>query len=181
MAIRLIIAAGQKRPEHPNRVIVAFERLGQAVAERSCGLCPRPVPERKPFPDFVQLKVDGEIDVRLGGIGHLLKTRAVFQRTKFCTDVLCVLQRRPQKLGQSTCVLRIVHEPPRHPVSFPYLTGVRHTQPNTSPGLWSFSVCETEGGGYADGLRSIAIGLAASRSIATGQAVNVSELGFLLG
>jgi hypothetical protein len=35
--------------------------------------------------------------------------------------------------------------------------------------------------GYADGLRSIAIGLAASRSIATGQAVNVSELGFLLG
>jgi hypothetical protein len=35
--------------------------------------------------------------------------------------------------------------------------------------------------GYADGLRSRAIGLAASRSIATGQAVNVSELGFLLG
>jgi hypothetical protein len=35
--------------------------------------------------------------------------------------------------------------------------------------------------GYTDGLRGIAIGLAASRSIATGQAVNVSELGFLLG
>ena len=35
--------------------------------------------------------------------------------------------------------------------------------------------------GYADGLRSMAIGLAASRSIATGQAVNVSELGFPLG
>jgi hypothetical protein len=35
--------------------------------------------------------------------------------------------------------------------------------------------------GYADGLRSIATGLAASRSIVTGQAVNVSELGFPLG
>ena len=35
--------------------------------------------------------------------------------------------------------------------------------------------------GYADGLRGMAIGLAASRSIATGQAVNVSELGFPLG
>ena len=88
------------------------------------------------------------------------------------------------------------------------------------PGLWSFSVRETEGGGgpgclsspksvparppdrsgaawhvdavfrpggadplrqragYADGLRSIAVGLAAGRSIATGQAVNVRELGF---
>jgi transcriptional regulator with XRE-family HTH domain len=86
-------------------------------------------------------------------------------------------------------------------------------------GLWSFSVCETEGGGgpgclsspksvaarppdrsgaawhidavfrpggtgplrQADGLRGIAIGLAAGRSIAAGQAVNVSELGFPLG
>jgi hypothetical protein len=73
MAIRLIIAAGQKRPEHPNRVIVAFECLGQAVAELSCALCPRPVPERKPFPDFVQLKVDGEIDVRLGWIPEAVR------------------------------------------------------------------------------------------------------------
>jgi hypothetical protein len=119
MAIRLIIAAGQKRPEHPKRVIVAFERLG--------------------------------------GMGHLLKTRAVIQRTKFCTDVLCVLQRRPQKPGQNTCVLRIVHEPSPHPVSFPYLTGVRRTQPNTSPGLWP-----------------------ADRS-PPAKRVKVSELGFLLG
>lgn len=36
-------------------------------------------------------------------------------------------------------------------------------------------------GGYAGGLCAIAIGLAASRSIATGQAVNVSDFGFPLG
>jgi hypothetical protein len=35
--------------------------------------------------------------------------------------------------------------------------------------------------GYADGLRSMAIGLAASRSIATGRTVSVGELGFPLG
>jgi hypothetical protein len=35
--------------------------------------------------------------------------------------------------------------------------------------------------GYAGGLRGIPIGLAASRSVATGQAAGVSELGFPLG
>jgi hypothetical protein len=35
--------------------------------------------------------------------------------------------------------------------------------------------------GYADGLRGIAIGRAASRLIASGQAVHVCELGFLRG
>jgi hypothetical protein len=35
--------------------------------------------------------------------------------------------------------------------------------------------------GYADGLHRIATGLAASRSIAAGQAVTVSGLGFPLG
>ena len=34
--------------------------------------------------------------------------------------------------------------------------------------------------GYADGLRSAAIGLAANRSIATGQVVNAGDLGFPL-
>jgi hypothetical protein len=61
--------------------------------------------------------------------------------------------------------------------------------PDRSGASWHIDAVFRPGGadplrqraGYAVGLRSIAIGLAASRSIATGHAVNVSELGFPLG
>ncbi len=61
--------------------------------------------------------------------------------------------------------------------------------PDRSGAAWNVDAVFRPGGadplrqraGYAGGLRSMAIGLAASRSIASGQAVNVCELGFPLG
>ena len=129
------------------------------------------------------------------------------------TNSVCAVSPDVAPCGQPLCI----GIPGTPPGRFRAVAG-----PPTPPGLWSFSVCETEGGGgpgwlsspesvparpadrpgaawhidtvfrlggagplrqragYADGLRSIAIGLAASRSIAAGQAVNVSELGFPL-
>jgi len=49
VGVRLITAAGQKRPKHPHSMIVAFEHLSQAVAELACRLLSRFVPYRKSF------------------------------------------------------------------------------------------------------------------------------------
>jgi len=113
VGVRLITAAGQKRPKQPHSMIVAFEHLSQAVAELACGLLSRFVPYRKSFfAGFAELEAYGEIDVRFGWDNDLLIRRTTIQRTRICVDVQSVLRRRCQEICKITCTLRIMHEPP---------------------------------------------------------------------
>ena len=113
IGLQLITVAGHKRPEHAQSVIVAFEQLGQALAEHARVLVCRPVPFRVSFsPGFVELEVYGEINGRLDGADHHLMTRTTIPRIRFDMGVQSVLQRRCQELCKITCVLRFVHEPP---------------------------------------------------------------------
>jgi hypothetical protein len=57
--LRLIATVAHQRRKHPDRVIVGFEHLGQALAKLAGVLPCRPVPVRiRLFPGVVQLEAD---------------------------------------------------------------------------------------------------------------------------
>ena len=82
--MRLVLTAGQQRPEHANRVIIALQQLPKALAELACVPLLRiacPGQTAGFFQDVLELKAHSEIDVWLGRVDKLLAARAASRRT----------------------------------------------------------------------------------------------------